>query len=68
VVICWFLLAYYNRGKARDDLGDKQRAIADFQKAANLFQQQGRQDDYQRSLERIRNIQSFRLRTDRFVG
>jgi tetratricopeptide (TPR) repeat protein len=60
--------AYFNRGLAYYKLGDQQGAIADFQKAANLFQQQGKQDYYQRSLENIRKIQSFRHRTDRFVG
>jgi tetratricopeptide (TPR) repeat protein len=60
--------AYYNRGIARYKLGDKQGAIADFQKAANLYVQQNRLDDYQRSLENIRKIQSFRHRSDRFVG
>jgi len=50
--------AYNNRGSARNDLGDKQGAIADFQKAANLYVQQNRLDDYQRSLENIRKIQS----------
>jgi len=48
---------YYGRGLASYKSGDKQGAIADFQKAASLYQQQGNQDYYQRSLERIRTIQ-----------
>ncbi|WP_331001045.1 tetratricopeptide repeat protein [Nostoc commune] len=39
--------AYYNRGSVRFNLGDKQGAIADLQKAADLFQQEGKTQDYQ---------------------
>ncbi|PSB53984.1 hypothetical protein C7B67_00730 [filamentous cyanobacterium Phorm 6] len=46
--------AYYNRGLARRDLGDKQGALSDYQKAADLYQQQGKKDDYQDALNRIR--------------
>ncbi|WP_082801150.1 tetratricopeptide repeat protein [Cylindrospermopsis raciborskii] len=49
-------LAYYNRGIARSNLGDNQGAIADLQKAADLFQTQGRQQDYFRALDIIGQI------------
>jgi tetratricopeptide (TPR) repeat protein len=49
--------AYYNRGVVRYELGDKQGAIDDFQQAANLFQQQGNTEGYQKVLEVLRKIQ-----------
>jgi tetratricopeptide (TPR) repeat protein len=49
--------AYGIRGFARYQLGDKQGAINDLQKAAELFQQQGKTEQYQKLLELIRNIQ-----------
>ena len=49
--------AYNNRGVVRSDIGDKQGAIEDFQKAANLYQRQGNQEDYQYALDRIRKLQ-----------
>jgi tetratricopeptide (TPR) repeat protein len=49
--------AYNNRGIVRYELGDKQGAIDDFQQAANLFQQQGNTEGYQKVLEVLRKIQ-----------
>jgi tetratricopeptide (TPR) repeat protein len=49
--------AYNNRGFVRKELGDKQGAIDDFQQAANLFQQQGNTEGYQKVLEVLRKIQ-----------
>jgi tetratricopeptide (TPR) repeat protein len=49
--------AYYNRGVVRDELGDKQEAIDDFQQAAKLYQQQGKNQDYQDALNRIKELQ-----------
>ncbi|MGB8689603.1 MAG: tetratricopeptide repeat-containing serine protease family protein [Microcoleus sp.] len=49
---------YYYRGIARSDLGDKQGAIQDYQKAADLYQQQGKKDDYQDALNRIRKLEN----------
>ncbi|OCR00318.1 hypothetical protein BCD67_25295 [Oscillatoriales cyanobacterium USR001] len=51
-------VVYYYRGVARSDLGDKQGAIQDFQKAADLYQQQGKKDDYQDALNRIRKLEN----------
>ncbi|MBH8576525.1 tetratricopeptide repeat protein [Nostocaceae cyanobacterium CENA369] len=48
--------AYYNRGNARFRLEDKQGAVADLQKAAELYQQQGKQDLYQKTLSRISQL------------
>ncbi|MFN5873242.1 MAG: tetratricopeptide repeat-containing serine protease family protein [Aphanizomenon sp.] len=49
--------AYNNRGNVHYELGDKQGAIDDFQQAANLFQQQGNTEGYQKVLEVLRKIQ-----------
>ena len=48
--------SYNNRGNARSDLGDNQRAIDDFQKAADLYLKQGKENDYRDALNRIREI------------
>lgn len=48
---------YYNRGNARQALGDNQAAIADFQKARDLYQQQGKTNDYQDALARLKELQ-----------
>ena len=49
--------AYYNRGIVRYELGDKQGTIDDFQQAAKLYQQQGKNQDYQDALNRIKELQ-----------
>ncbi|MFM6097655.1 MAG: tetratricopeptide repeat protein [Dolichospermum sp.] len=49
--------AYYGRGFVRNELRDKQGAIDDFQQAAKLYQQQGKNEDYQDALNRIRKLQ-----------
>ena len=48
--------AYYNRGGVRATEGDKAGAVADFRKAANLYQQQGKTADYQDTLHRIEEL------------
>lgn len=53
-----FAEAYYNRGLIYQDLGDNQKALLDFQKAADLYQQQGKTQYYQDTMERIRELQS----------
>jgi tetratricopeptide (TPR) repeat protein len=53
-----FADAYYNRGGVRKELGNKPGAIVDdFQQAAKLYQQQGKNQDYQDALNRIRELQ-----------
>jgi len=52
-----FAHTYVNRSVNRYELGDKQGAIQDLQKAADLFQQQGNKDMYQRALNNIRQLQ-----------
>ncbi|MBD2775758.1 serine protease [Iningainema tapete] len=52
-----YALSYRNRGRVRADLGDKQGALVDFQKAADLYQQQGKIPDYQKTLEYMRKFQ-----------
>ncbi|MFM8003689.1 MAG: pilus assembly protein PilF, partial [Dolichospermum sp.] len=49
--------AYYGRGFVRNELRDKPGAIDDFQQAAKLYQQQGKNEDYQDALNRIRKLQ-----------
>ena len=49
--------AFYNRGYVRSVLGDKQAAIADSKKAADLYWEQGKPDDYQDALNRFKKLQ-----------
>lgn len=49
--------AYYNRGQAWMEKNDKARALADFQKAAELYRQGGRKDAYQEVSDRIHKLQ-----------
>ena len=51
-----YVNAYNNRGLARDDLGDKQGAIKDFQTAANIYKKEGKETDYQKAMEKIKNL------------
>ncbi|QEI40338.1 Photosystem I assembly protein Ycf3 [Dolichospermum sp. UHCC 0315A] len=48
--------AYYGRGVVRYALGDKQAAIKDFQTAANIYKKEGKETDYQKVMEIIREI------------
>ncbi|MTJ18967.1 MULTISPECIES: tetratricopeptide repeat protein [unclassified Dolichospermum] len=50
--------AYTNRGVVRYALreGDKQAAIKDFQTAANIYKKEGKETDYQKAIEMIREI------------
>jgi len=49
--------AYLSRGLARAEGGDKPGAMQDFQKAADLFQQQGDKYNYERALNNLRELQ-----------
>jgi Tfp pilus assembly protein PilF len=46
------------RGICYHGIGEAIKAIADFQEAAVLFQKQGRTDDYQDALNRLKELQS----------
>jgi tetratricopeptide (TPR) repeat protein/V8-like Glu-specific endopeptidase len=52
-----FANVYYQRGIARSQLKDSQGARADFQQAASLFQQQGKRDEYQQALAKMKELQ-----------
>jgi tetratricopeptide (TPR) repeat protein len=52
-----FADAYYNRALAYLDNTDKPKAIADFQKAAELYKQGGRTSAYQDALNRLKQLQ-----------
>jgi tetratricopeptide (TPR) repeat protein len=56
--------AYYNRARVRNFLGDKDGAIADFQKAADIYQKEGKTQDYQDAINHLKTLQklSFELR------
>ena len=49
--------AYYNRAKVRYLLEDKAGAIADYQKAAELYQKDGNTKDYQDALKHLQRLQ-----------
>lgn len=50
--------SYYNRGLAQRRLGQKQAAISDFQKAAKLYQANKKTEEYQRTLNQLKELQS----------
>jgi serine protease Do len=52
-----FADAYYNRALAYLENNNKQRAVADFQKAAELYKQGGRTIAYQDAINRIKQLQ-----------
>ncbi|MCU0547490.1 MAG: tetratricopeptide repeat protein [Oscillatoriaceae cyanobacterium Prado104] len=49
--------AYYNRARVRNFLGDKNGAIADFQKAADIYQKEGKTQDYQDAINHLKTLQ-----------
>ncbi|NES86085.1 MAG: tetratricopeptide repeat protein, partial [Moorea sp. SIO2B7] len=51
-----FADAFYKRGLARLDLNKVEEAIQDFKKAADLFQEQGRTENYQEAMEAIKKL------------
>lgn len=50
---------YGNRGFAKSTLGDRAGALADLQQAARLFRQQGKMDDYNRTMELIKQMSVY---------
>jgi tetratricopeptide (TPR) repeat protein len=49
--------AYYNRGLAHTSIGDIPGALADYQMASDMYQQQGKKEEYQDAIARIRELQ-----------
>ncbi|GGA01458.1 tetratricopeptide repeat protein [Okeania sp. KiyG1] len=49
--------AYYNRGLIHKRKRNIEKARSDFKKAADLYKQQGNQEDYQDSLDQLRELQ-----------
>ncbi|MEG5162768.1 tetratricopeptide repeat protein [Microcoleus sp. AT3-A2] len=49
--------AYYNRARVREFLEDKAGAIADYQKAAELYQKDGNTNDYQDAIKHLQMLQ-----------
>ncbi len=49
--------AYYNRGVARKQRGDKQGAISDFEQAARLYWQQENTEGHQDSFYQLEQLQ-----------
>jgi tetratricopeptide (TPR) repeat protein len=49
--------AYYNRAKVRYLLEDKPGAIADYQKAAEIYQKDGKTQDYQDAQKHLHRLQ-----------
>ncbi|MDB9448919.1 tetratricopeptide repeat protein [Dolichospermum circinale CS-547] len=54
----YYCEAYYERGIVRDELGEKQGAIADFQAAADIYIKEGNETKYQNAMKKIKNIKS----------
>ncbi|MEG3977231.1 tetratricopeptide repeat protein [Microcoleus sp. herbarium8] len=48
--------AYYNRGDAKSALDDKQSAIQDYKKAADLYKQQGKTFLYQLAVDNMKKL------------
>jgi tetratricopeptide (TPR) repeat protein len=52
-----YVAAYLSRGTTYANLGDKQKALSDLEKAAKLFKEQRQNQNYQETLNRIRELQ-----------
>ena len=52
-----FAAPYYNRGLIYEIQGENQTAIKDFQKAAELYQQQGNTEWYQNAINKIKELE-----------
>ena len=51
-----YAAGYYIRGAVKKERGEKQEALIDFRKAAELYQQQGNTEWYNKSLDRIKEL------------
>lgn len=54
--------AYYNRGLSRLKQGERSNALADFRRAAEIYQEQELEEFYQDALNRIEDIQAAGVR------
>ena len=52
--------AYFNRGLAFSDLGQTQKASADFQKASQLWQQQGDHEASDTALQQLEALEAIK--------
>jgi hypothetical protein len=50
---------YFNRGNAKSKLDDKKGAIADWKKAAALYQEQKKTDRYQDAIQSISHRERY---------
>ncbi|MDX2097908.1 MAG: tetratricopeptide repeat protein [Leptolyngbyaceae cyanobacterium bins.59] len=48
--------AYFNRAILKERARDRKGAVADYQKSADIYQEQGRMQDYQDAMQRIREL------------
>jgi Flp pilus assembly protein TadD len=48
--------AYYKRGLAKSNLGKNEEAKVDYQESARLYLQQGKKKNYQKALDRIKEL------------
>ncbi len=53
--------AYYNRARVREFLEDKPGAIADYQKAAQLYQKDGNTKDYRDAIKHLQILENQTL-------
>ena len=53
--------AYYNRARVREFLEDKPGAIADYQKAAELYQKDGNTKDYRDAIKHLQILENQML-------
>ncbi len=49
--------AYYNRSLTYQKIGEKEKALADFRTSASIYQKEGKTEDYQDAMERIRKLE-----------
>ncbi|MDE5103189.1 MAG: tetratricopeptide repeat protein, partial [Trichodesmium sp. St19_bin2] len=49
---------YYDRGLIYKATGNIEKAISDFEKAADLYKEQGNQKWYQNSLDRLKELRN----------
>ena len=58
--------AYYNRANRYKQLGEKQKALADYRESARIYQQQGKITDYEDAQNRIKEL-GLLIRVKRYI-